>query len=70
MEGLELYSILVITILHAGHRHAVIVACAQINELKSNVRWLLVILNNECSIYGIDSEQNTLLNIMMMYYVT
>ena len=58
---------LVITIVHAGHRHAVIVtkeACAQVHELKSYVCQLLLVLNNGYSIHGIDSGQNTLLNII------
>ena len=55
---------LVITIVHAGHRHAVIVikeAHAQVHELNSYVCQLLLVLNNGCSIYGIDSGQNTLI---------
>ena len=58
---------LVTTIVHAGHRHAVVVvkeAGAQPYELESNVHWLVVVLNNGCSIFGISSEQNTLLNII------
>ena len=53
---------LAIIIAHAGHRHAVIVvkeAHAQVHELKNNVSQPLLVLNNGCSIYGIDSEQNT-----------
>ena len=57
---------LVITIVHVGCRHAVIVikeARAQVHELKSYVCRLLLVLNNGYSIHGIDSGQNTLLNI-------
>ena len=57
---------LVIAIVHAGQRHAVFVvkeAHAQVHELKSYVCQLLLVLNNGCSIYGIDSEQKALLNI-------
>ena len=53
---------LVTTIVHAGHTHAVTVvkrAYAQVHELKSNVHRLLLVVNNGCHIYGIDSEQNT-----------
>ena len=49
---------LVLTIVHAGHRYAVIVikeACAQVYELKSYVCQLLLVLNNGYGIYGIDS---------------
>ena len=44
---------LVITIVHAGHRHAVIVikeARAQVHVLKSYVCQLLLVLNNGCGI--------------------
>ena len=53
--------------MHVGCRHAVIViqeARAQVHELKSYVCRLLLVLNNEYSIHGIDSGQNTLLNII------
>ena len=53
--------------MHAGHRRAVIVikeAHAQVHELKSYVCQLLLVLNNGCSIYGIDNGQNTLFNII------
>ena len=59
---------LVTTIVHAGHTHAVIVikkGYTQVHELKSNVHKLLLVVNNGCHIYGIDSEQNTLLKIIM-----
>ena len=58
---------LVITIVHVGCRHAVIVikeARAQVHELKSYVCRLPLVLNNGYSIHGIDSGQNTLLNII------
>ena len=64
----DLYSILVITIVHAGHRHAVVVvkeAQAQVHEIKSNVHQLLLVMNNGCHIYETDSEQNTPSKIIM-----
>ena len=45
--------------MHAGHRHAAVVAKeahAQVHKLKSDVCQLLLVLNNGCGIYGIDSE--------------
>ena len=63
----ELYKILVITIVHVGFRHAVIVtkeAHSQVHELNSYVCRLLLVLNNGYSIHGIDSGQNALLNII------
>ena len=51
---------LVITIVHVGCRHAVIVikeACGQVHELKSYVCQLIMVLNNGYSIHGIDSGQ-------------
>ena len=51
---------LVITIVHVGCRHAVIVikeARAQVHELKSYICRLLLVLNNGYSIHGIDSGQ-------------
>ena len=59
---------LVITIMHARHTHIVVVvkkAYAQVRELKSNVHRLLLVVNNECHVYGIDSEQNTPLRIIL-----
>ena len=59
---------LVIPIVRAGHRQAVVVvkeAHAQVHEHKSDVCRLLLVLNNGRSIYGIHSEQNTLLNIII-----
>ena len=53
--------------MHIGCRLAVIVikeARAQVHELKSYVCRLLLVLNNGYSILGIDSGQNTLLNII------
>ena len=58
---------LVITIVHVGCRHTVIVtkeARSQVHELKSYVCRLLLVLNNGYSIHGIDSGQHTLLNII------
>ena len=55
--------------MHAGHRHAAVMvkeACAQVHELKSDACQLLLVLNNGYSIYGINSEQNTLLNIIIL----
>ena len=60
-------TLLVITIVHVGRRHAAIVikeARAQVHELKSSVCRLLLVLNNGYSIHGIDSGQNTVLNII------
>ena len=56
---------------HAGHRHAVIVvkeARAQVHELKIYVCQLLLVPNYGCSIYGIDSEQNTVEHNMQIMY--
>ena len=53
--------------MHVGCRDAVIVikeAHAQVHELKSYVCRLLLVQNNGYSIHGIDSGQNTLLNII------
>ena len=53
--------------MHVGCGHAVIVikeVRAQVHELKSYVCQLLLVLNNGYSIHGIDSGQNTLLNII------
>ena len=50
----EFTTFLVITIVHVGCRHAVIVikeARAQVHELKIYVCQLLLVLNNGCSIY-------------------
>ena len=49
---------LVLTVVHAGHRHAVIVvkeARAQVYELKSYVFRLLLVSNNGYGIYGINN---------------
>ena len=54
--------------MHVGCGHAVIVikeVHAQVHELKSYVCRLLLVLNNGYSIHGIDSGQNTVLNIIM-----
>ena len=63
---------MVTTIVHAGHKHAVVVVkevCAQVHQLRV-MSVSCYIVNNECSVYGITIVNRTLLDFIRMQKIS